>query len=40
MLWLYGLPNPYPESPITSLHMSPTEEQSVVYAVSLWWSIR
>jgi len=34
MLWLYALPNPFPERPIHSLTLVPREERSVVYAIS------
>lgn len=34
MLWLYALPNPYPERPVTSLKLTPRGERSLVYGIS------
>lgn len=34
-LWLYALPNPSPEKPIRGLLLSPREERSVIYGISV-----
>jgi hypothetical protein len=33
-LWLYALPNPNPETPITRIVLTPRQERAVVYAIS------
>ncbi len=35
LLWIYALPNPHPEQPIESVVLTPRDERSAVYAITL-----
>src|SRR5690606_28684500 len=33
-LWIYALPNPHPDRPISRLRLHPRQERAVIYAIS------